>query len=168
MQLQETTERIKMSNRNYLSGAQKRKVAEEKRQKLDKQLKKIPKITQMFSVAGAGPSTVESSTITTESDIEMNRSEHLEEIIDETCNEYVDLSIDDDNLDEPFLNIPASSSAHESEQISLPQFQFPIDVALWDIHNELPALQRYWAKLGKTVVAIKPFFRFCLYLMHIF
>lgn len=61
------------------------------------------------------------------------------------------------------MNASASSFAQEIEEFSLPKFRFPTDVALWDIHSESPALQRYWAKLGNFGFAIQRFFRFRLY-----
>lgn len=43
-----------------------------------------------------------------------------------------------------FDNFP-SQTAIESDVIP---FRFSTDAALWDIENELPALQKYWAQLG--------------------
>lgn len=133
-----------MSGRNYISGAQKRKLASEKKQKNEEELKKIPKITAMFS---AEPST---STAITESQNEMTTEEietqkscdDLGESIGEIGGDIssMNLSVDDD-LDERLSNVSVASFDHTT-------YRYPTDVALWDISTDSANLQRYWSKLG--------------------
>lgn len=58
----------------------------------------------------------------------LNRSENLIETSGRTYGKFIYLSIDDDNFDELFSNVTASSFAHESGA----QFVFSIDV-MYDI-----------------------------------
>lgn len=135
-----------MSSRKYLSGAQKRKLSEEKKEKREEQLKKIPKINTLFSVPG--PSTSRSESESEEQEICESLDKSIGEISGETAS--LNLSIDDDgNSEDQFSNVSATSFACEIEQFSQTPFRFSTDVALWNIDADLLALQRYWARLGE-------------------
>lgn len=58
-----------MSGRRYLCGAQKRKISEERKEKLDEELRKTPEIDKLVNVAG--PSTTRGK-----SDIEVKAIEN--------------------------------------------------------------------------------------------
>lgn len=136
-----------MSGRTYISGALKRKISDEKKEKLEKQLRKIPKIDTLFSVAGPSSARNEIESETEGLKTSDVSEETMVEISDEAASP--NLSIDDENYDEMFSNVSASSFAIEIENFSEPQFRFPTDVALWKIDSDLPDLQRYWARLGE-------------------
>lgn len=141
-----------MSGRNYLSGAKKRKLAEDKKQKEEETMKKIPKITQMFSVAGPSSAIAGPSSVIVESE-----TERPEETDDENIGSMnivaenissVNLNDEEEFFEELMLNASTSSFTIENP----PEFRFPTDVALWDVHTELPNLQRYWSKQGRFFV----------------
>lgn len=152
-----------MSGRSYLSGAQKRKLANEKKAKNEEELKKIPKITDMFNAAG--PSTSPSAVTQTKNQNEMSMEE-IDNEIQRICEENIgdigdDISIVDsnvyhdydDNLDKHFSNVSVASLASESDDAC----RFPTDVAKWNISEDLPNLQRYWSRLGIF------FIEYCVY-----
>ena len=91
-----------MSERVFLSGAQKRKLAAEKKKKEEEQLKKIPKINQSFNVekpssSKAITSKVESF-VETEAAIESESETQLEKGIDQ-------ISINEGNFEEVLANV---------------------------------------------------------------
>lgn len=151
-------------SRRYLSGAQKRKLAAEKKEKLEEELKKVPKISDIFSPKPtanvAGPSRIATEdNINTTNVLEENVSSEAaastsEQNIDEDNIQNEDefgesddtIDFDDDNFNELFHNVSASS---REQDVSLDLF--PTDVALWDITADISALQRYWAKLGTSI-----------------
>lgn len=147
-----------MSGRIYLSGAQKRKLAEEKKLAKEAELKKMPKINQMFTTEK--PSTSTSNTAETEAnvtenemvDIEMESDTQVEKSVSEICCSSENLSIDEDNFEAMLSNVSQSSIADQQSSVS--QFRFSTDVALWNVRDDLQALQRYWAKLGTLLFAI--------------
>lgn len=149
-----------MSGRIYLSGAQKRKLAEEKKLAKEAELKKMPKINQMFTTEK--PSTSTSNTAETEAnvtenemvDIEMesDTQHQVEKSVGEICCSSENLSINEDNFEAMLSNVSQSSIADQQSSVS--QFRFSTDVALWNVRDDLQALQRYWAKLGTLLFAI--------------
>lgn len=152
--------------RFQLSGAQNRKLAQERKQKQLESLKNIPKISDLFRA------NVARSSSNTETNIEEVCDEHVrsevvavpseqnnenENIrsgneISEFNDETIDFDVEHDNFDELFLNVSTSSRHHDNEtqcEIRTEAVnQFPTDVALWDLVADISLLQRYWTKLG--------------------
>lgn len=86
-----------MSGRNYLSGAQKRKLAEEKKKKIEDELKKIPKLNQLFRVDKPSASTTSHSSTSeptipnNEIDIDYDtEAQSISEICDASENMIID------------------------------------------------------------------------------
>lgn len=147
-----------MSGRSNLSGAQKRKLAVEKKAKNEEELKKIPKIFDMFNVAGPSTSSAitqrQSEKSTGESDTEGQKiREDLEESIGDIGGDIssMDLNIGNENLDKQLSNVSAASLALDDTT-----YRYPTDVAFWNISADLKNLQRYWSRLG--IFFIKNYF----------
>lgn len=134
--LESNSSYFKMSGKNYRSGAQKRKIAQEKKQKEEDALKKVPKITQMFANK---PSTSASAINSIDQSEIGSSTQSLDEIADHV--ESINLS-DHDTESESSLSI---ATEHQSSE---DPFVFPNDVALWDLQTNLSLLQKYWSKLG--------------------
>lgn len=154
------------------SGAQKRRLAQEKKQKHDESLKNIPKISDMFSTKVIEQNPNSAQTINTEDLCEKNVSgeaagpsgqsvgtENMrgENEFGEFSDATIDFDDDHDHFSELFLNV-SSSSRHsdietqfESAQSSKAAHRFPTDVALWNLVADISLLQRYWTKLGKFI-----------------
>lgn len=163
-------------HRKFASGAQKRKVAAEKKQKQDEALKKVPKINEMFSVVGSSSNITESQSKTqenvTEDDCEINadsaaatekdaENENMEDEsgVTREDDETMDFSDEDIAFDEFASNVSASSHFRgiESRNSSQPELLFSTDVALWDIQGEISSLQRYWTKSGRVFFSLYGF-----------
>lgn len=141
-----------MSSRNYKSGAQKRKVALEKKRLQEDALKKVPKITQMF---GNNPSTSASASSSVDQSENDSSTQSLEEIVEHV--ESINLSEDYGDDVQP-ANLEYDTDVETASSLSIPTTHrsneygpaFPNDVALWDLQTDLPLLQKYWAKHGKS------------------
>lgn len=126
-----------MSGRKYLSGAQKRKNADKKKQNLENELKKVPKLVELFNVqessTNRNASTSELETPSNDIIIEENQMQ-IDENISEITNTPESMAIDNVN---------------DEEQLSEKQVNFSNDVGLWNVPDDLQALQRYWVRLGE-------------------
>lgn len=137
--------------RNYLSGARKRKLAKDKKSKESAALLKVPKIDGLFSLS-ATPSTSHGTSNdnvideepTTGSEIELHSSHTDAQIgIAET-----DGNVDFDNVSEP-EDVSAASTSTTFESESTVFEQFPTDVGLWNIETKIISLQKYWLEKGR-------------------
>lgn len=122
-------------SRNYLSGAQKRKLALEKKLKESDTLSKVPKISTLFSAA-AGQSTSNSSdTVTDEIPASDNELQSAESPADSSFENIIlttDMPSTSGEISEP----------NPSERIST-------DPALWNIETDKVSLQKYWLEKGR-------------------
>lgn len=168
------------------SGAKKRKLAEEKKQKREEALKNVPKISDMFGSRAnvAGPSSNSTQTITAEDLLEKNDGSksdalaapsgeniEIENIPSDTefgdfSDDTVDFDDEFDNQDELFLNF-STSSCHrdietqpENENSLESTNRFPTDVAVWDLVSDISSLQKYWTKLGRFFFVLWPLMLF--------
>lgn len=138
-----------------LSGAQKRKLAEEKKQKNDALLKKIPKLTQLFSatvqISSNNTENNESETDTNEnSDINIENDNEQVDEIQRVRNEENQCDENEEDRDSSLSsNVSASSSINNSSDLSETVAPFSSDAGLWDVHHDISVLQRYWIKQGK-------------------
>lgn len=131
-------------NRKYLSGAQKRKIKDDNKQKNDELLKKIPKINNFFDKPHC--STSQSQTEATDGQGE-SESDGID-ITQTQSNEYAATSDSDshdrnDKLDELSENV--SDSVIET---LLDSYEYPTDAALWNMDSDMHGLQSFWAKYG--------------------
>lgn len=145
--------------RTYMSGAQKRKLAAEKKDKDDKLKKKMPKINTLFG-ASTSTSTIDSIDSTSSSSAITNEEENINEKI-ETESETNLLAMNEnvDETSEYMENVSDSSAAHENIIETLETenelIEFPTDAGLWDITNDVISLQNYWIKNGKWRMRLK-------------
>lgn len=162
-------------DKKHLSGAQKRKRAAEEKRKLNEQLKKIPKINEVFSgVASTSKSDEIASQRETEQHVESGHCDEnitteistapQEEIVEEQegvvegdvlgseiGSDAETIDFEDREMSMNDFSSDITTSPHrdiESRSSSRAHFEFQTDVALWDIHGEISSLQRYWTKLG--------------------
>lgn len=137
--------------RSYLSGAQKRKIAEEKRAKKAAAIEKLPKIDSHFHVKPSTSASASAPTLShTEDDenIEKESESSSNALVDIETGELagirdgIDLSAIDvpDNSDETNLLAADASDNHNSE--------FSTDAALWNIPADISSLQIYWITKG--------------------
>lgn len=160
------------------SGAQKRKLAEEKKQKREESLKNVPKISDMFRANVAGPSSSSTQTMNAEDVSEENvrsgaaaasSEQNIENENIPTDNEFelgefsdgefndetIDFDDEFDNTNELFMNVSTSSrhrdigTESESGKSMESANRFPTDAALWDLDADITSLQKYWTKLGR-------------------
>lgn len=138
------------------SGAQKRKIVRVKESKFQDSLRKTPKITDMFSAQSSSSERSTSDRMQTDTEEETQSVVSERELASSTTQSGSEYDFDYDDAKDfelqalnaststRFENFP-SQTAIESDVIP---FRFSTDAALWDIENELPALQKYWAQLG--------------------
>lgn len=135
--------------RHYLSGAEKRKLAAEKKAKESAAIAKHPKIDQLLSAVSSkssdnvNPRHV-SDDETQQSDCETHSSlSHGNRDQNETLEMFSDAEIDDASYHEQTSPMQASSSSSKSTQI-------PNDAGLWNIETDMISLQMYWIDKGKA------------------
>lgn len=109
-------------SRKYLSGAEKRKLAAEKKAKEDAAISKVPRINALFAAVSSA-STSDSST-----------TERVEEIDSPATQEQ--------NV------IESMEVEHETMEIAIGPMEFSIDTALWDVSKNITSLQNYWISKG--------------------
>lgn len=140
--------------RNYLSGSQKRKAAEEKERKDRELIDKIPKISDIFGPSSSSVKTCSASASSSTSEIETATSESEQQqqesptndgstsmenfaVLVQNSNDNMD--VDDDHDEQP-----------TNDESTFPEaaFPFPTDAALWKMDNNLSYLQSFWAENG--------------------
>lgn len=122
-------------NRNYLSGAQKRKKKAEKNELDRKLLEKVPKISDIFRANSSERSETPSaqSSLTIDNRIETESGHDTESVLDSDVDNFAESSFGN-------LSIASSSSFLESN-----------DPGLWNIQSNQISLQTYWTKHGKII-----------------
>lgn len=114
-------------NRKYLSGAEKRKLAADKKSKENELMEKVPKIDDLFSV---GESTSTSRSNVTES-------------VNENINDEIHSpAIHEENV------IDSMEIDNETIEVSSGTTEFSNDAALWDISKNITSQQDYWISKG--------------------
>lgn len=113
--------------RNYLSGAQKRKQRAKKIEAEQEVLNKVPKIAKLFENQNKKNKENE-ATVDTEEVIE-KESDDTEQVDEEETDHQIDVSNE---------IVPSSSQS----------LDYSTDPASWDIQNNQSALQTYWTKHG--------------------
>lgn len=151
--------------RSYLSGAQKRKNADKKKKKMEIELQKTRKLDE-FVVQNPTTSSDRASCAEFEvssndaivDDTEIQTDENESEICGtstpelEVPNNITDFEI---QMDENVSEICCASERMIIDDVNAPQQlietqnSFSNDVGLWNVPDDLQALQRYWAKLGE-------------------
>lgn len=126
--------------RKYASGAQKRKAAEEKRAKEKEALEKVPKIDQMFKAVPSTNSTSKdkSSEIETESST-------ADADVHPTLTDKMDINEDDDEECHSNESTSAGLAGESSSAFQL----FSTDAAMWNIQEDVIALQKFWTSKGR-------------------
>lgn len=129
--------------RNYISGAQKRKANNDRKQKACELLKKIPKISNYITATGNTGSSTSGVASFSNTSVLSPRSPSF---ISEELNADADASSTsstqqiDNDYDE------SDTETHDSTLSDHPPF--PADAALWPLNTNLTFLQSYWVKAG--------------------
>jgi hypothetical protein len=135
--------------RKYLSGAKKRKTADEKKQKEVDLLKKTTKISEYLLPASTRKNICDSSPIESETAESPKENQMHESIVcsvkGNTPTENENASVSDENES----NIDGDSGVSSMSQSML---GFSNDVALWEMNDDLSLLQSFWAKTGLLVM----------------
>lgn len=113
--------------RNYLSGAQKRKQRAKKIEVEQEVLKKVPKIATLFE--NQNKRNKENETIADTEEIIEKQSDDTEKVDEEETDHQIDVSNE---------IVPSSSQI----------LDYSTDPASWDIQNNQSTLQTYWTKHG--------------------
>lgn len=113
-----------------MSGADKRKLAAKKQQEQNEVIKKIPKINEIFAA----------SSTTSNCDATDSVSDEIEP----------PLGPHDQNESHEATKIIELMEI-EAETIEIGRtFEFPVDVALWNIEDNITSLQNYWISKGNV------------------
>lgn len=141
--------------RNYLSGAQKRKAAKDRKKRDESILKKIPRIENIIGSAGASTANAPSSSSTSTSTSSERDQEQHNAIIDTESGEteenrsLSDSQSEYQNIgDQNQYEVDASGSDSAFSDSLLP---FPADAALWNMESDSLRLQSFWAKDGSCL-----------------
>lgn len=140
-------------NRNYKSGARKRKLADEKKLKEKEALLNVPKIDTWFG-APAGPSTSHSDLTLNDIVIDEEPASDSEVLEVELVASLTDSQTETEGCGDCDANIEnvvesAATSTFEEGSESNPLEQFPTDAALWSIETDIISLQKYWLQKGR-------------------
>lgn len=141
-------------NRKCLSGAQKRRLAEEKKDKEEKNLSKFPKIRDLFSVLPSTSSASTSSSLENTENITSEIEENAESVVCTPEFHEIESETDTENItSEIDGNIEAVVCAPAIQGIesetggydSVPS----ADPCLWNVQSDKSMLQNYWIARGK-------------------
>lgn len=126
-------------NRTYLSGSKKRKLADEKKERENAVLSKVPKINQMFASA---PSTSTSTSSAVNDSVIENRSSEID-----LAESHTDSIVENDKYEDLIANMSASTSVGDDLNTSL--VDVSSDPGLWSIPEDTKSLQKNWLMKGK-------------------
>lgn len=151
-------------NRKYSSGAQKRKLAEEKKEKEKQNLAKFPKIRDLFS---AVPSTSSASTSSASTSSSLENTGNIPTEIEENAEtvvctpeiQEIESETDTENIISEIVVNTEAADCDESEtggydtvptsHSSAAVINFSTDPGLWNVKSDISMLQRYWIDKGK-------------------
>lgn len=128
--------------RKYMSGAQKKKLATQKKERQSNELTKTRKINELFSgisLTAADQSSAIEAKLTTIDEPQGNVDENS------TCESEFNRNI---------ANVSTSTSLDEVETNSSPK-EFSADAGLWNIQADKLSLQNYWMNKGSSIEFVK-------------